>query len=61
LIRRLAESGVAILLVSSELEEILHLADRILVMYRGRISGELPREGATEELIMQLATGGAVH
>jgi ribose transport system ATP-binding protein len=61
LIRRLAESGVAILLVSSELEEILHLADRILVMHRGRISGELPCEGATEELIMQLATGGAVH
>ncbi|MCA1600291.1 MAG: sugar ABC transporter ATP-binding protein [Acidobacteria bacterium] len=61
LIWRLAETGVAILLVSSELEEILHLADRILVMHRGRISGELQREGATEELIMQLATGGAVH
>ncbi len=61
LIRQLAESGVAILLVSSELEEILHLADRILVMHRGRISGELPREGATEEMIMQLATGVAVH
>ena len=61
LIRRLAERGVAILLVSSELDEILHLADRILVMHRGRISGELPREGATEELIMQFATGGAVH
>jgi ribose transport system ATP-binding protein len=61
LIRRLAERGVAILFVSSELDEILHLAVRILVMHRGRISGELPREGATEELIMQLATGGAVH
>ena len=61
LIRRLAERGVAILLVSSELDEILHLADRILVMHRGRISGELPREGATEELIMKLATGGAGH
>jgi ribose transport system ATP-binding protein len=61
LIRGLAERGVAILLVSSELEEILHLADRILVMHRGRISGELSREEATEELIMQLATGGAVH
>jgi ribose transport system ATP-binding protein len=61
LIRRLTDRGVAILLVSSELEEILHLADRILVMHRGRISGELGREEATEELIMQLATGGAVH
>jgi ABC-type sugar transport system ATPase subunit len=31
------------------------------VMHRGRITGDLPREGATEELIMQLATGGAIH
>ena len=61
LIRRLAQRGVAVLLVSSELEEILNLADRILVMHRGRISGELSREEATDELIMQLATGGAVH
>ena len=49
------------LLVSSELEEILNLADRILVMHRGRISGELSREEATDELIMQLATGEAVN
>ena len=58
LIRRLAERGKAILLVSSELDEILHLADRILVMHRGRITGELRREDATEERLMQLATGG---
>jgi ABC-type sugar transport system ATPase subunit len=61
LIRRLADRGVAILLVSSELEEILHLSDRILVMHRGRICGELSREEATDERIMQLATGGAGH
>src|SRR6266404_2723324 len=61
LIRRLAQRGVAILLVSSELEEILNLADRILVMHRGRISGELSREEATDELIMRLATGGDVN
>jgi ribose transport system ATP-binding protein len=61
LIRRLADRGVAILLVSSELEEVLHLSDRILVMHRGRISGELSREEATDERIMQLATGGVVH
>ncbi|HEY3138620.1 MAG TPA: sugar ABC transporter ATP-binding protein [Blastocatellia bacterium] len=59
LIRRLAQRGAAIILVSSELEEILHLADRILVMHRGHITGELRREEATEERIMQLATGGA--
>jgi ABC-type sugar transport system ATPase subunit len=61
LIRRLADRGVAILMASSELEEVLHLADRILVMHRGRICAELPREAATEELIMQFATGGTVH
>jgi len=61
LIRRLAQRGVAIILVSSELEEILHLADRILVMHRGRINGELSREDATEERIMQLATGGDIN
>jgi ribose transport system ATP-binding protein len=61
LIRRLAARCVAVLFVSSELEEILNLADRILVMHRGRISGELTRKEATDELIMQLATGGVVH
>ena len=61
LIRRLAARGVAVLFVSSELEEILNLADRILVMHRGRITGELAREDATDELIMKLATGGSVH
>lgn len=61
LIRRLAARGVAVLLVSSELEEILNLADRILVMHRGRITGELARKDATDELIMHLATGGDVH
>jgi len=61
LIRRLAKRGVAVLVVSSELEEILNLADRILVMHRGRITGELARKDATDELIMHLATGGDVH
>jgi len=58
LIRRLAARGAAILLVSSELEEIRHLADRVLVMHRGRIVGELQREEATDERILYLATGG---
>jgi ribose transport system ATP-binding protein len=58
LIRRLAAQGAAILLVSSELEEIRHLADRVLVMHRGRIVGELSREEATDDRILYLATGG---
>jgi len=58
LIRHLADHGAAILLVSSEWEELRHLADRILVMHRGRIVGELRREEATDDRILHLATGG---
>lgn len=58
LIWHLADRGAAVLLISSEVDEILRLADRILVMRRGRIVGEMLREEATEERIMELATGG---
>lgn len=51
----LARSGAAILMVSSEMPELLQVADRILVMRQGRITGELPR-GATQEEVMRLAT-----
>jgi ribose transport system ATP-binding protein len=54
----LASHGAAVLVASSELEELLRLADRIVVMHRGRTAGELTRAEATEERIMQLATGG---
>ena len=57
--RALCARGCAVLLASSELEELLALADRIVVMHRGRIAGELSRAEATEEGIMKLATGGA--
>jgi ABC-type sugar transport system ATPase subunit len=50
--------GMAILLVSSELLEVLGLADRVLVMHERRIVGELAREAATEERIAYLAAGG---
>ena len=52
----LAKQGVAILMVSSELPEILGMSDRIMVMAGGRIRGFLNREEATEEKIMELAT-----
>lgn len=58
LILRLAESGMAILLISSELPEILSLSDRVLVMRSGRISATLTREQATSETIMSYATTG---
>ena len=55
---RLAAKGAAIIMISSELPEILGMSDRILVMHEGRIAGELDREEATQEKIMWLATGG---
>ena len=58
LMNRLAANGTAIIMISSELPEILGMSDRILVMHDGRIAGELSRKDATQEKIMQLATGG---
>ena len=57
LMENLAASGVAVIFVSSEMEEILGMADRVLVMHEGVITGELSREQLDEEAIMQLATG----
>jgi ribose transport system ATP-binding protein len=57
-VRRLADAGGAVVFASSELEEVLLLADRILVMHEGGIAGELDSRDATEVAIMRLATGG---
>ena len=57
LMEKLAGEGMAILFVSSEMEEVLGMADRALVMHEGRIAGELARNELSEEAIMQLATG----
>jgi ABC-type sugar transport system ATPase subunit len=46
------------LLISSELEEVLSMADRVVVMREGRISGEFSRREATQESVMTAATGG---
>ncbi|MEU6646357.1 sugar ABC transporter ATP-binding protein [Saccharomonospora sp. NPDC046836] len=56
LLRGLARDGVAILMISSELPELIGMSDRVLVMHDGRIAGELPA-GPTEEAVMTLATG----
>ncbi|MCW5951572.1 MAG: sugar ABC transporter ATP-binding protein [Propionibacteriaceae bacterium] len=53
----LAEQGVAIIMISSELPEVLGMSDRVMVMREGRIVKELPREEATEEVVMQHAVG----
>ncbi|MGW6603077.1 sugar ABC transporter ATP-binding protein [Streptomyces sp. NPDC055036] len=57
LVRELAREGLAVLIISSELPELIGMSDRLLVMSEGRLVGELPA-GATEESIMRLATGG---
>ena len=59
LMEQLAGEGVAILFASSEMEEILGMADRALVMHEGRITGQLQRAQLSEESIMHLATGRA--
>ncbi len=58
LINRLAGEGVAIVMISSELEEVLGMCDRVMVMSEGRTTGELKRSEATQEKIMSLATLG---
>ncbi|BCX48768.1 D-ribose transporter ATP-binding protein [Haloferula helveola] len=57
LMEDLAERGKAVLFVSSDLPEVLGMADRILVMHEGRLAGELSRDEADEESVMALATG----
>lgn len=58
LLRDLAERGISIIMVSSELSEILAIADRVIVMRRGRISGEFAGDAATQEQIMNKAILG---
>jgi ribose transport system ATP-binding protein len=60
LMRALAGQGAVILMISSDMEEILHVSDRIAVMHEGRITGSLERTDCTEENIMQLAVGRQV-
>ena len=57
LIRELAAQGTTIIAVSSELPELIGLSDRILIMHEGRISGQVPAEGADEELLLSYCYG----
>ena len=58
-ISELAASGLGIILISSDLPEVLAMSDRIMVLHEGRITAEIPGEGATEEAVMFAATGSA--
>ena len=58
LIRDLAAQGVSLIVISSEMEEVLGISDRIAVMHEGKITGILSRPEFSEEAVMRLATGG---
>jgi ABC-type sugar transport system ATPase subunit len=57
LIEGLSEAGVAVVLVSSELPELIRLSHRILVLREGRVAGELSRAQASEERLLELMSG----
>ncbi|MGR9050634.1 sugar ABC transporter ATP-binding protein [Halobacillus faecis] len=61
LMNELTDRGVAIIMVSSELPEVLGMSDRVLVVHEGTIAGELSKDEADQEKIMTLATGGTVN
>jgi ABC-type sugar transport system ATPase subunit len=58
LMNRLTEGGLGILMISSELPEVLALSDRVVILHEGRQAGTLDRREATPERVLHLATGG---
>ena len=58
LMSELAGQGLAVLMISSELPEVLGMADRVLVVCEGRITADIPGDEATAESVMLAATGG---
>ncbi|HEV2763904.1 MAG TPA: ATP-binding cassette domain-containing protein, partial [Pyrinomonadaceae bacterium] len=59
LMRGLAREGVAIMMISSDMEEVLGVSDRVAVMHEGRLTGVLSRPEFSEEAVMRLAVGHA--
>lgn len=60
IILKLAEAGVAVIVLSSEAQEIIRVCDRTVVMFHGSVQGELVGDEMNEQAIMRLATGGQV-
>jgi ABC-type sugar transport system ATPase subunit len=60
ILNRLTGEGKGVILVSSELPEVLAMSDRVIVMYRGQVRGQIEREHVNNEEIMSLATGADV-
>lgn len=57
LMNELVEQGMSILMITSEMEELLGMSDRIVVLYEGRISGELKKEDFSQDRVLELASG----
>lgn len=60
LINKLVENGLSVILISSDLPELLSLSDRIYVIYEGRLQGEIGKDEKSQERVMTLATGGKI-
>lgn len=60
ILRALAKEGLSVIMVSSDIDEVIEVADRTIVMYRGRVVGEAARENATKELLLEMSLGGKV-
>ena len=58
MMNRLTEAGMAIIMIDSDMEELLGMSDRVLIIRRGEIAGELSREEALPHVVMDLAVGG---
>lgn len=58
LMNQLIEQGKSLIMISSEMPELLGMSDRILVMHEGTITGEVSRQEATQQLILEYASGG---
>ena len=61
LISLLASEGMAVIMISSELPEVLGMSDRVMVMHEGEMMGTLDRADATQERVMHLASGNSIH
>ena len=57
LMNQLVESGNSILMISSEMEEMLGMSDRIIVLHEGRVSGEILKQDFSQERVLELASG----
>ena len=60
LMRGLSDSGVAVLMISSDMEEVIGVSDRVAVMHEGHIQGTLDRARCSEENILRLAVGRSI-